>query len=154
MLNRHFFVCLFFLALPLTAWAFSETELDSLESSGSKSLSQSPWRTQVSFSLQRNTLLNSSYIDNTGRDISNPWSFKTKDSLLDPSSLYYAFSLNLNYSLAKKIKERPFLNWLKKTELFLSSSFRTPFFGYRRNELKGYSALDYIHYALGDIALG
>ena len=153
MLDKNFLV--FFLVFPLVVWSFSDTEMDSLESSGSKSLSQSPWRTQIGFSLQRNVLLNSYYTENTGQDVTNPLNSKVKDSLLDPSSFYYAFSLDLNYSLADKIqnKEYNFFNWLRRTELFLSGFFRTPVLGYN-NTLQNYEAVDYIHYAVGDITLG
>lgn len=145
---------------PLSAWSFSETELDSLESSGTKKLSQSPWRTQVGFRLQRNTLLNSSYTDHTGQDHISPLDPDEKYSLLDPSSLYYGISLTVSHSLSDIIQGKQiqtgkysFLKWLKNTELFLSGSFSTPVSGYR-NHYKNYNALKYLHYAVGDISLG
>ena len=148
-------ISIFLFLSPVMGWTFSESELESLESSGSKKLSQSPWRTQISWSLQRNALLNSSYTDSTGQDVTNPLNPDAKDSLLDISSLHYSFSLNLNYSLGKNLKNKDsrLFDWLKKTELFLSSSFGTPVLGYR-NELDNYSSLDYIHYAIGDLILG
>ena len=166
MLSKN--ILAFFLIFPLAGWSFSETELDSLEKSGSKSLSQSPWRTEISFSLKRNTLLNSFYTNNEGQDIIDTFFNPSKeDSLLDPSTWYYAFAFKLNYSLkrtgflSKKSeydssasgKKNRLFSWLEKTELSLFNSFSTPVQGYNRND-SGYGAGDYAHYALGDIVLG
>ncbi|MCY4512548.1 MAG: hypothetical protein OXB86_02540 [Bdellovibrionales bacterium] len=161
MTKRFILFYFFFLIISPSVWSFSETELESLESSGTKRLSSSPWRTQIGFKLQRNTLLNSSYTDHTGQDHISAFSSDDQHSLLDPSSLYYGFSLNLSYSLAEiiqkieKIKNKKyvFLKLLKNAELFLSSSFSTPVPGYR-NHHKNYNALKYLHYALGDVSLG
>ena len=146
-------VCLF--VFPSMLWGFSDTELDSLAKSGSKSSSQSPWRSEISWQAQRNALLNSSYTNNRGQDLTNPLSLKAKDSLLDISTFYYSFSFTLYYSLEKSLQDKTsaFLNRIKKTELFLSSSFSSPVLGHK-NELKDYGFLDYAHYALGNLNLG
>ena len=128
--------------------------MNALESAGNTRGSSSPWRTHIGFSLQRNTLLNSSYVDRTGKDqrLINPLDADEKDSLFDLSRLYYSFSLNLNYSLTEKAKSFRY-DFLKKTELFLNSAFSTPVTGYR-SHFDPYTSLDYIHYALEDISVG
>lgn len=142
-------VCVFF---PQSSPGFSETDIDSLESTGKKSFSSRPWRTQFSVTLQRNLLLNSHYSDNTGRDIRKLFDTDEEASFLDFSNLYYTLSLNLNYSLGETIKHLGY-DFLKNTELFLNNSFQSPVTGYN-NILEGYGPVDYIHYALGDIAIG
>ena len=155
MIRIHLFFLVFtFWLSPHFSFGFSETELESLESTGKKSLSLSPWRTQIGFTLQRNTEFNSRFSDNTGTDILkklfNP---KGEGSLLDIWSLYYALTLNLNYSLEKIAKK---YELFKNVELFINNSFKTPVMGYHSggDAEKGYSSLDYIHYALGDITAG
>jgi len=129
----------------LFAQGFAETELDSLESTGQKSSTSSPWRTQINFNLQRNTLLNSSYVNTDGKD--QRWlDPNQKNSLLDFSVFFYSLSVNVNYSLNK-------YSFLKKMEFFVISSFSSPVTGYRNNEAN-YGAKDYVLYALKDIYLG
>ena len=134
-------VVLFLSVFPLFSSGFSETEIDSLESGGTKSFSPSPWRTQFSFSLQRNLEVNSRLLFDIGKDT----------SLLDLSNLFYTLGANINYSLGSLPKHSP--DWLKNTELFLNVSFNSPFKGYSNN-LKNYSAKDYIQFGLGDIVGG
>ena len=127
---------------PQISFGFSETEIDSLESSGKKSFSSSLWRTQIDFALQRNLEVSSRFSDLL--DIN-------KDtSLLDPSNIYYMLKLNLNYSLREIAKN---FNFLKNGEIFLISSFNSPFSGYNNN-LSNYNWMDYIQYGLGDITGG
>ncbi|MCY4321623.1 MAG: hypothetical protein OXC37_04400, partial [Bdellovibrionaceae bacterium] len=45
---------LFLLSFPSITLGFSETELESLENSGTKRFSESPWRSNIGFSLIRN----------------------------------------------------------------------------------------------------
>lgn len=139
-MNRVF--VLLWLVFPLYSLSFSETEIDSLESSGTKSFSPSPWRIQFNFSLQRNLEVNSR--------LSNLFNTKTDTSLLDLSNLYYSLSAVFNYSL-QQVKNSP--NWIKNTEIFLVTSFSSPFTGHFSN-LKNYSTKDYIQFGLGDIVGG
>ena len=156
-MKKSVLFCIFaFLFFPQYGFGFSETELDSLESTGKKSFSSSSWRTELGFALQRNIELNSFH--SAGQDkqkqstIRNLFDPNKDKSLLDVSDLHYALSLNLNYSLAEAAKNSSY-SFLKNTELFLNSSFNTPFTGYKSN-LRHYPWWKYIHYALGDIVGG
>ena len=126
-----------------------------MESSGKKSSFSSPWQTEISFSLQRNVLLNSFYANREGEDYRkrNPFDLNEENSIFDFSALYYAVFLNFNYSLAERGK-----NWkhsfLKNMELFLNSSFSSPVTGYYRGQLSKYGPKEYIHYALGNVGFG
>lgn len=160
------------------ALGFSETEIDSLESTGKKVFSPSPWRTEIGFSLSRNLELNSLYISDDGDDIRQKtadspleekkcvgsklqklFSPSCDSSLLDFSDLYYGLSLNLYYSPKKIAKSyvkqfsESLYNWLENTEFFIVSSFQSPFTGYR-NEERPYDITKYIHYGLNDISAG
>ena len=130
------------LFFPRLGFGFSETEIDSLESSGKKNFSSRLWRAQFGFFLQRNLEVQSRFRDllDTGKDT----------SLLDPSNLYYVLRLNLNYSLKGIAKN---FDFLKGGEFFLNSSFNSPFAGHSNN-LAGYNFRDYIQYGLGDIMGG
>ena len=136
---------------PQSSFAFSSSELDSLESSGEKSVSKSPWRTEIGFSLHRNTELNILY-DEQLEYVSKEYKENKDNPALDPNhkdSIYdnwaYAWRLKLNYSL--KSLEHPFL---KKTELFLIASFDEPFDGYHPN----FNRWVNLHYGFQDIVVG
>ena len=102
--------CLLILFFPFLTLAFDETEIDSLESLGTKRVSKSPWRTQVALTLKRNLDVRS-------------FSPKGKDSWNDLSALLYELTLTLNYSL-ERIAPR-----LSRTEFFLTGSFLSDFDG-------------------------
>ena len=141
---KHLFLSaiLSILFFPQFSFGFSEAEIDSLESSGKKSFSSNLWRTQIDFALQRNLEVSSRFSDllDTNKDT----------SLLDPSNIYYILNINLNYSLREIIKS---FNFLKNGEIFLTSSFNSPFSGYNNN-LEDYHLMDYIQYGLGDMTGG
>ena len=102
--------CLLLLFSPFLVFAFDETEVDSLSSSGTKRLSKKPWRTQFSLALKRNLEV---------------WAFspEKENALTDLSALFYELKLTLNYSL-EEINPR-----LSQTELFLTGSFLSNFDG-------------------------
>ena len=163
MSRASLFSVFLFLFFPCFGFGFSEIEIDFLESTGQKSLSSSPWRVQIGFSLQRNLLVDSSLLDSQElrqqRDaededtvLSNLFDPYRDTSLLDPSNLYYVLSLNLNYSL-KGIAEDLQYEWLKNTELFLNNSFNSAFKPSNIN-VEGYNFIDYVQYALGDVIGG
>jgi len=151
---RLFLIIFAFCLSPHLSFGLSETELESLETTGKKSLSISPWRTQVGFALQRNIEFNSRFSDDTGADILrkffNP---RGEASLFDLWNLYYGLTFNFNYSL-KEMEKKYIL--FKNVELFVNSSFQTPVKGYHSGGEadRGYGLSDYIHYGLGDITAG
>ena len=146
-----FFTLLLFWLHPQFGFAFSESELDSLENSGKKTFSKSPWRTGLSFGLQRNVSLNTFHFAGYEAQQS-AFSIDEKGSLLDISSLYYSLGVIFNYSLSETATKLNY-DFLKNTELFLAGSFETPFTGYN-SHFEKYDAWQYFHYALGDITFG
>ena len=136
------------LVFPVLGFSFSETELDSLSSSGTKSLSPKPYRLELGASLQRNLEFNSLLGESSMLSVFDP---KKDSSLFDLSNLYYGLSLKLNYSLSSWDKA-PF-KFIKNIELYASTGFRSPFTGYK-NDLLNYNAKDYVQYAIRDLWLG
>ena len=158
--------CSLSLFFPQCGFSFSETELDSLSATGKKHYSLNPWRTEISFVLQRNVLLNSYLSDDEGKDLRKLTGYELPDneysnnlfapnesaSLLDFTNLYYTLNFNFNFTLAEIVKNSKF-DFLKNVEFFLNSSFQTPFSGYKNTE-EHYSVWKYIHYGLGNITGG
>ena len=136
------FAVLVVLFFPRLGFGFSETEIDSLESSGKKSFSDKLWRAQFEFFLQRNLEVSSRFSDllDANKDT----------SLFDSSNLYYILRANINYSLEKIAKNFYFL---KEGEIFLNGSFYSSFSGHN-TDVKGYNFIDYIQYGLGDVKGG
>jgi len=132
----------FLFILPVLSWSLSEAEVDSLEYSGIKRFTVSPWQTQIDFSLQRNLEINSR--------ISQLFDINRDTSLFDLSNLYYNLNANIVYSV-KSLKT--WKDFLSQLDLFLNLSFNSPFSGYLNN-LKDYSLKDYIQYGLGNIVGG
>ena len=112
-------------------------------------------------------MLNSHLSDDEGKDLrilighekplndeysNNLFAPNESASLLDFTNLYYTLNLNFNYSLTEIVKNSKF-DFLKNAELFLNSSFQTPFTGYNNTEVN-YSIWRYIHYGLGNIIGG
>ena len=120
---------LFFLIFPVLAFSFSETELESLEDSGTKTFSKSLWRRDISFSLIRNLDVEAKYkpfsIKNQEENEKLYFScdFYRKSSLCDLSSLYYNLNFTVYYSFGLWAEKYLNYSFLKQTELFLSSSF-------------------------------
>ena len=142
---------LIFLFYPHSSFSFSESELDSLEESGKKTFSKSPWRTELSLGLHRNAHLNTFH--SAGYEAQQSvFSTDEKDSLLDFANLYYSIGLGINYSFMEVAEKRNY-EFLKNMELFLSGSFDTPWTGYN-NQFEDYDAWQYIHYAIGDLTFG
>ena len=141
--------------------AFSETEIESLRDSGAKALSKSPWRTHFSLALQRGLAFDSRFVSrNSAADSLQKKEIQWKDllnpnisgSLADMRHLYYSARVQIHYSLKERFSNSPFL---KKTELFLSGAFVTPFSGYpHRTNRHDYGAWDYMGYGLRDMAFG
>lgn len=138
-----------FLFLPSLSFGFSETEIDSLSSSGKKNFSYSPWRTELSLSIQRKLEFNSHI--GSSDIVSSLFDPDKSTSFFDPNIWYYSLRSTINYSLANVAVD--YKDWLKNSELFISSSFNSPFTGNVR-EKDPYGLQDYILYALGDIVLG
>ncbi len=135
---------------PRLALGFSETELNSLEATGKKQSSVSPWRTEIQLLLQRNLDLKISY--ETVGDQKQRSRFaglldsKKTSSFVNLENLYWTLSFAINYSLSD-------LKFLKNSELFLA--------GYLNNSLKGQNShkakYDYKYYmreSIGDLRLG
>lgn len=155
-LKKEFFgFCFLLLIFPLIGFSFSEIKRESLENFGDKLSVSSPWRTKISFSLQRNALLNSSYTNQEGKDYrkKNVFDWDEKNSLFDFSALYYYFSLNLSYSL-KEMRKNWEYSFLEDIELFLNSSLNSSVTGYYSGQLLQYGPKEYIHYALGNMSFG
>ncbi len=149
---RFFPLAFFVLFFPLLSAGFSDTEIESIKSSGKKTLSPKAWRADLSFSLKRNAEFNSRFSDNTGADllkkIFNPQGEK---SFLDIHSLYYSVGLSLKHSLADLAKNHQDLQHIT---LFANGFFQSPVPGYYSGINKNYDWTDYIHYGLGDITFG
>lgn len=144
-------IILLLLFYPQVGFSFSENELDSLEDSGKKTFSKSPWRRSFSFGLQRNMDLNT-FHDAGFEAQQRVFSLDEKGSLFDISNLYYSIGLGVNYSLSETAKKWKY-DFLKNAELFMAGSFATPFTGYN-NLLDDYDAWQYTHYAIGDLTFG
>ena len=134
---RFLFIFLFF---PVFAFSFSSAELDSLESSGSKSSSQKTWQTELNMGLKRNLEIGSHL------NISELFASKKNTSLLDFSNLFYFVSLQTAYSFKKIAKKYDFL---KKMRIFAAGGFNSPF-----KDKKILSYADYIYWGLDDITIG
>ena len=153
---------LFLLTIPIFAFGFSETELDSLESSGSKTFSKSPWRIDMGLSLLRNLdvetrerklyLNDSLFEDKKTKKFCNP---SEEGNLCDLSNLYYNLDLTAYYSLANWAKKYFNHSFLKGTELFLGTYFSSDFKGGACSNLENYNNLrGYITCNLGDLVGG
>ncbi|MBC6415976.1 MAG: hypothetical protein GDA46_06280 [Bdellovibrionales bacterium] len=103
---------------PSLLFALSEQELDSLESSGSKSFSESSWRREIRASLKRN--LEVEFSESESKDV------VVEASLLDLTNLYYGYDFTLYYSL-DKLSKYPSFSFLKKSELSLRGGFFSNF---------------------------
>ena len=134
-----------YLLFPQLSLGFSETEIDSLQSSGGKNFPSRPWRTQISFSLKRNLEIRNSLAVNID--------FNEEASLLDPSNWYYGFGLTISYSLKEASKNFKY-DFIKNAEVFLSGSFDSPFTGHESSNISNYKTKDYIKYALRDVVTG
>lgn len=117
-------LALIFILSPQPSQAISETELETLEAEGTKAVSKSPWRIQLSGYLQRNLEIETDY-----QALENPENAVREGSLLDPSNLYYGYRFLVYYSLADFYQSSSKLSFLKQTELFLGSGFQSNFAG-------------------------
>ena len=154
----------YFLIFPAVAFSFSETELESLESEGTKTFSKSSWRRDVGFSFIRNlevSAMHESYSERKEREESG--SIKSnkfcdpdsKNSLCDLSSLYYKMDFTLYYSMAQWAEKYLSYSYIKNTELFLSGSFTSNFSGGDCSHLKDYDNLKgYVKCGAGDLVAG
>ena len=152
---------LLLLILPALSLGFSETELESLEHSGSKSLSKSPWRRDIGFSLIRNLDIeirhkNFSESEQKQENKSNKFcDTEAEGSLCDLSNLYYSLDFTVYYSLAQWAEKYFNYSFLKGAEFFLASSLHSNFRGGSCSELKGYDNFTgYVECGLSDIAGG
>ena len=158
------FILLF--AFPSLLFGFSETELESLEDSGTKIFSKSPWRKSIGFSLLRNLEIETRHENFTNIDTDSDQENLSKkrdklcdpqaeDSLCDLSNLYYSWDFTVYYSLAQWSKKYLNYSFLKGTELFLGSAFTSNFSGGDCFHLEGYDNFTgYIKCGLGDISGG
>lgn len=146
------------LLLPQLSRGLSETELETLESSGTRAVSKNPWRTELGVYLNRNLDVETEYKAIELEDLDG---FIREASLLDPSNLYYGYNFTVYYSLesAEKYKN---LSFLKQTELFLGSGFTSNFAGgdcvlladYINQETNRITVGNYIRCGLTDIVGG
>ena len=137
------FLFFFIILLSPLVFGFSETEINLLESSGDKPVSLKLWRAEFSFSGQRNLDVKGRYAH--GKDFFDP---NKQSSLFDISVLYYVFDLDLRYSLKGIAKNSP--DFIKKAELFLTSSYRDHFKSYyKKGRISDFEK--YFIYPLGDI---
>ncbi|MCZ0932033.1 MAG: hypothetical protein OXJ52_02655 [Oligoflexia bacterium] len=153
-------IFLLLLVTPILALSFSETELESLEDSGRKTFSKNPWRRDMGFSLIRNLDIETRHKNlsqeegNTDKQnkFCDP---KAEGSLCDLSNLYYNLDFTVYYSLAQWTKKRLNYPFLKGTEFFLTSYFRSNFSGGICSDLIGYDNFKgYVECGVGDITGG
>ena len=151
------------LVFPTLAFSFSETELDSLEDSGTKTFSKIPWRNNFGFSLIRNLDVETQHKNYSGelksREDKESGSqfcdFNSDNSICDLSNLYYSLNFTVYYSLLKWAEAYSRLSFLKGAELFLSSSFTSNFKAGNCSNLKGYNNLrGYLKCGIGDVSGG
>ena len=145
------------------AFSFSETELDSLEDSGTKTFSKSPWRNNFGVSLIRNLDVEAQHKNYSGRvEIGEEkksgnklCDFNSDNNICNLSDLYYSLNFTVYYSLLKWAEEYSRLSFLKDAELFLNSSFTSNFKGGICSNLEGYDNLKgYLKCRVGDISTG
>ena len=157
-------IVLFFAVFPSMVFSFSETELESLESSGVKTFSKKPWRRDFSWSLIRNLEIEPRHMSfseerenkkdksNKSRRFCDP---DSKSSLCDLSSLYYKLDWTLYYSVAQWTEKYLSYSLLKNTEFFLSGSFFSNFRGGDCSYLENSDNLkSYVKCGIGDILAG
>ena len=157
-------IVLFLLIFPPVVFSFSETELESLESEGTKTFSKSPWRRDFGFSLIRNLEIESRHqslseekeSEEAGLNKDNKFCVvDSKNSLCDLSSLYYRLDWTLYYSLAQWAEKYLSYSFLKNTEFFLASSFTSNFSGGNCSHLEGWDNLkDYMKCGIEDLLVG
>ena len=137
------YLALSFILYPQLSQGLSETELETLESSGTRAVSKSPWRREIGTYLSRNLEVETEYQVLEASDDSI-----VEASLFDPSNLYYGYNFSVYYSLNSFEKFKN-LSFLKQTELFVSSGFSSNFAG-------GVCVLlaDYLNEETGQITLG
>lgn len=162
---------LFLFLLPHLVFGLSETELESLEESGKKTFSESPWRFELGFSFLRNLQLETRHqaLGSSARDneedqgVSDSWcDFSKSGSICDLSDLYYRSSFTAYYSLDSWMKAYKFYEFLKGTELFVQGAFRSNFAGgscanlldYQNPKTGRTTFRGYIRCGLEDIVLG
>ncbi|MCZ0933238.1 MAG: hypothetical protein OXJ52_08820, partial [Oligoflexia bacterium] len=155
---------LFYLIFPLMAFSFSETELESLETEGTKTFSKSSWRRDFGFSLIRNLKVETrhkhfSEEEEGQKEKSNKKSrlcqFNKKGSLCDLSSLNYKLDFTLYYSLGSWAEEYLNYSFLKNTEFFLGNSFISAFKSGGCLNRKGYNNFKgYVQCGIGDLLAG
>ena len=155
-----FFILLIF---PSLAFSFSETELDSLEDSGTKIFSKKPWRKDFGFSLIRNLDVEAGHRSFSGKAESEKkedsggkfCDFNSDNSICDLSDLYYSLDFTVYYSLLKWAEKHSSLSFLKSAEFFLSSSFSSSFKSGNCSHLEGYDNLSgYLKCGIGDVSTG
>ena len=159
-MSKLFLILCFLFFAQNKVFGFSETEIDSLESSGTKNFSESPWRTELGFSLKRNLHVETKFRSKPSRikpdqkkssQLCDP---SKEGSLCDLSNLYYGLDFTLYHSLGKIAGKSSSYKFLKNTELFLSGSFTSHFKGGPCAELADYNFSNYIKCSLGNIAGG
>ena len=151
-------IFLLFLADPILAFSFSETELESLESSGTKIFSQSLWRRDMGFSLIRNLDIETRHKNFSKTEHAQENKFcdtEAEGSLCDLSNLYYNLDFTIYYSLAQWAEKHFKDSFLKDTEFFLGGYFRSNFREGDCSNIEGYdNSTGYIQCGLGDILGG
>ncbi len=147
-----------YLLFPQSGFGFSDTELNRVESEEGEGASSKAWGVDLGFSLKRNLEINPRL---QGAAEGSIWSPDTEASFLDPSVLYYALGLRLNYPLKNSasffnhigLRGHTVESVLSHTTVFLTGSFDSPFKGHKFY-LKDYNFSDYFFYALGDLIAG
>ena len=139
-----------------SGFSLSEAELESLVESGSKSVTKSPWRRQVSFSLIRNLDFKTGHLA-----ISSWCDPQKKQSVCDFRNIYYQPKINIYYSLNTLGQKFNSPDFFKKTELFIGTGFQSNFSGGscdhlldRLNEKGNITFINYIDCGLMDIIGG
>ena len=152
------YLVLSLLLLPQLSQGLSETELETLESSGTRAVSKNPWRIELGAYLNRNLYVETEY---KAIELEDSDSSIREASLLDPSNLYYSYNFTVYYSLESTEKYKNF-SFLKQTELFLTSGFTSNFAGgycanladYMNPETNRITVKNYIKCGLTDIVGG
>ena len=153
-----------FIIFPSLVFSFSETELESLEDSGTKTFSKSPWRRDTGFSLIRNLDIETRHKHFSTEEQKQENSSAKKNRFCDPdkegslcdfSNLYYKWDFTLYYSVVSWVEKYFNSSFLKDTEFFLGGSFTSNFKGGACSHLKGYNSLTgYLKCGIGDILGG
>ncbi|MDE0091791.1 MAG: hypothetical protein OXN83_00725, partial [Oligoflexia bacterium] len=156
-------LALFLVIFPQLAFSFSETELESLETEGTKTFSKSPWRRDMGLSLIRNleietrhrSFLEEEKNQDNKSGKANFCEFNKKDSLCDLSSLFYKLDFTLYYSLAQWAEKYFNNSFLKNTEFFLGGYFMSSIKPGLCLERKGYNNfMGYIKCGVSDMTSG